>query len=213
VQFSFDKDIRLENNRSLLRPLQPSDAAGLQWAASSDPDLMKFTIGQIHTPELLQQYIAGAMQERAQHIRYPFLIIDKASGRYAGCTSFASVSNEDDRLEIGWTWLGKPFQRSGLNRSNKFLMLSYAFDELGAWRVELRTNALNIPSRTAIAALGATYEGTWRDYKKNPDGTRRSTPYWSILQPEWKESIREKLSAELATAPAAPVVGAAATTA
>ncbi len=197
MQFRFDQHICLENNRSLLRPLQLSDAGGLEQSAFSDPDLMKFTIGTIHTPELLQTYIAGALAERAQHIRYPLLIIDKVSGQYAGCTSFSSVSNEDDRLEIGWTWLGKPFQRTGLNRSNKFLMLAYAFDDLGAWRVEFRTNALNIQSRTAIAALGATYEGTWRDYRKNADGTRRSTPYFSILQPEWEESIREKLGAGL----------------
>jgi RimJ/RimL family protein N-acetyltransferase len=195
--FSFDENICLENNRSLLRPLQLNDAAGLQWAANSDPDLMKFTIGSIHTPELLQAYIAGALAERAQRLRYPFLVIDKATDRYAGCTSFTSVCNEDDRLEIGWTWLGKPFQRTGLNRSNKFLLLSYAFDDLGAWRVEFRTNALNVQSRTAIAALGATYEGTWRDYKKNADGTRRSTPYFSILKPEWEESIRERLGAGL----------------
>ena len=101
MQFSFLENIRLENNRSLLRPLQLEDAEGLQQAANSDPDLLKYSIGRIETPELLKEYIQTGIEERTNGIRYPFLIIDKASGQFAGCTSFSTISPEDERLEIG----------------------------------------------------------------------------------------------------------------
>jgi N-acetyltransferase len=194
IPFDFQKDIRLENNRSLLRPLQPSDAEGLLAAAVSDDQLMRFSTAPIHNRALLDDYIRVGLDEKAKDIRYPFVVIDKPSGAYAGCTSFANIVNEDERLEIGWTWLGKPFQRSGLNRSNKFLMLEYAFDHLGFERVELRTDERNLQSQTAIKALGAHYEGTLRHYKIAFDGFRRSTVYFSILRSEWKESVRDRLS-------------------
>jgi N-acetyltransferase len=193
MKFSFTDHICLENSRSLLRPLQPSDAEGLLAAACSDPDLMRYSTAPIHSPDLLNTYIITALAERSWGIRYPFLIIDRASGEYAGCTSYANVSSEDERLEIGWTWLGLPFHRNGLNRSNKFLLLKYAFEQLGAGRVELRTDERNHRSRNAILGLGAQYEGTLRHYKIAHDGFRRNTVYYSILKEEWLTSVRARL--------------------
>ncbi|TDX01335.1 GNAT family N-acetyltransferase [Dinghuibacter silviterrae] len=193
MTFPFDKDICLENNRSLLRPLQLTDAEGLLEAACSDPDLMRYSTAPIHSPRMLWDYLQTAMEEKAQKIRYPFLIVDKTSGKYAGCTSYASIVDADERLEIGWTWMGLPYHRTGLNRNNKFLMLRYAFEELGAERVELRTDERNMRSRTAILGIGATYEGTLRHYKIGYDGFRRNTVYFSILRHEWFGSVRERL--------------------
>jgi RimJ/RimL family protein N-acetyltransferase len=195
MTFPFDQDICLENNRSLLRPLQRSDAEGLLAAATSDPELMRYSTALINSPQLLQDYISTALAEKASRVRYPFLIIDKASGQYAGCTSYASIVDADERLEIGWTWIGLPFHRTGLNRNNKFLMLEYAFEHLGAERVELRTDERNMRSRTAILGIGATYEGTLRHYKIAYDGFRRNTVYFSILRDEWFGSVKERLVA------------------
>lgn len=195
MTFDFADNIRLENNRSLLRPLQHTDAEGLLAAACSDPDLMRYSTALINSPQLLAQYVRTALDEKAQGIRYPFLIIDKASGRYAGCTSYASIVPADERLEIGWTWLGLPYHRTGLNRNNKFLMLEYAFETLGADRVELRTDERNTRSRNAILGIGATYEGCLRHYKIAFDGFRRNTVYYSILREEWASSVRGRLAA------------------
>lgn len=202
MTFSFTQNICLENSRSLLRPLQTTDAEGLLAAALSDGDLMRYSTAPINSPALLEEYIFTALAERAWGVRYPFLIIDKASGAYAGCTSFSSVVPEDERLEIGWTWLGLPYHRSGLNRSNKFLMLQYAFEHLGAERVELRTDERNQRSRSAILALGATYEGTLRHYKIAYDGFRRNTVYYSILQAEWHGFVKARLEPATRLTPA-----------
>lgn len=193
MTFPFDQNICLENSRTLLRPLQFSDAEGLLAAALSDPDLMRYSTAPINSPSLLENYISQSLEEKAQKIRYPFLIIDKASGQYAGCTSYASIADADERLEIGWTWIGLSFHRTGFNRNNKYLMLRYAFEVLGAERVELRTDERNMRSRTAILGLGATYEGTLRHYKIAYDGFRRNTVYYSILRDEWFGSVRARL--------------------
>lgn len=195
MTFDFTDNICLENDRSLLRPLQLTDAEGLLEAACSDPDLMRYSTAPINSPLLLWQYIRTSLDEKAQGLRYPFLIIDKASGKYAGCTSYATIVPVDERLEIGWTWLGLPYHRTGLNRSNKFLMLEYAFETLGAERVELRTDERNTRSRNAILGIGATYEGCLRHYKIAFDGFRRSTVYFSILREEWVASVRARLAA------------------
>jgi N-acetyltransferase len=197
MNFSFDADIVLENGRSLLRPLIAADGKGLMAAAASDEFLLRYSTGSINTPALLEQHIQTSLTEKEQGIRYPFLIIEKKSGNYAGCTSFMNVQNQDERLEIGSTWLGLPYQRTGLNRSNKFLMLEYAFEELGFERVEFKADERNQPSRTAMEALGAQYEGCLRHYKINYDGFRRNTVYYSILKKEWTESVRNRLLSQL----------------
>jgi N-acetyltransferase len=95
------------------------------------------------------------------------------------------VSDKDQRLEIGWTWFGKAFQRTGLNRNVKFLMLQYAFEQLQFERVELKTDERNHPSRKAIEGIGGKFEGILRSHMQLPDGFRRNTVYYSILKAEW----------------------------
>jgi RimJ/RimL family protein N-acetyltransferase len=104
---------------------------------------------------------------------------------YAGSTSFANVSNRDKRLEIGWTWIGKKFQKTGLNRNGKLLMLQYAFETLQFERVELKTDERNMASRTAIEKIGGKFEGILRSHMVVKDGFRRNTVYYSILSKEW----------------------------
>jgi len=190
MNFDISQNIILENERSLLRPLVPEDIEHLFPIAIKDKDLMDFSPSEIHRPELIQLYVDTAMSAKVKSIRYPFIIFDKQKNQYAGSTSFGNMSNKNSRLEIGWTWIGKEFQRTGLNRNNKFLMLRYAFEELGCIRVELKTDTRNIQSRTAMKKIGATEEGILRSHTVMSDGYRRDTIYYSILIDEW-QGIKE----------------------
>ena len=190
MEFSFADDLRLENGRILLRPLTLEDIPGLLPPAMADPTLLQYSPLPIHSEDLLTTYVRGALEDRARGIRYPLVAIDKSAAggaRHAGCTSFAGVSNEDKRLEIGWTWYSPEFHRTGLNRNGKFLMLQYAFEVLSFERVEFRADSLNQRSRTAMERLGARYEGCLRSYRYRQDGTRRDNVYYSILKGEWPE--------------------------
>ena len=186
MNFDISKNIILENDRSLLRPLVAEDIQHLLPIATKDKDLMDFSPSEIHQPELIQAYLDTALTAKANGIRYPFIIFDKRNNQFAGSTSFGNMSNKNSRLEIGWTWIGKEFQRTGLNRNNKFLMLSYAFEKLDCLRVELKTDTRNIQSRTAMKKIGATEEGILRSHTVMSDGYRRDTIYYSILKNEWE---------------------------
>jgi RimJ/RimL family protein N-acetyltransferase len=119
--------------------------------------------------------------------RYTFTVFDKTKNAYAGSTSFLNISNPDDRLEIGATWYGKEFQRTGLNRNCKYLLMQYAFDNVGAERVEFRTDERNLASRQAIEKIGGQFEGILRRHTVMYDGFRRNTVCYSILKREWNE--------------------------
>ncbi|MCY7328132.1 MAG: GNAT family N-acetyltransferase, partial [Saprospiraceae bacterium] len=117
--------------------------------------------------------------------RYPFAIIDRETGALAGSTSYYNVAEAEQRLSIGYTWVGTRFQRSGLNRACKHLLLSHAFGALGCERVELETDSRNKKSRAAMAGMGATEEGTLRHHRLTQGGLRRDTVIFSIIRPEW----------------------------
>ncbi len=140
MNFDFTKNIVLENERVLIRPLMVMDFENL-----------------------------------------------KTANQYAGSTSFYAVSNKDERLAIGATWIGKPFQRTGLNRNMKFLMMQYAFETLNFARVELHTDARNQQSREAIKGIGGIEEGILRHFTVMTDGFRRDTVCFSILKNEWTD--------------------------
>jgi RimJ/RimL family protein N-acetyltransferase len=183
----FSNDIILEDDRVLLRPLTTNDFDNLSPVAYHDNDILQFSPKSVHTPEMLRAYIDGAVHDRAVCFRYPFIVFDKHANAYAGSTSYVNISNPDKRLEIGYTWYAKKFQRTGLNRHCKWLLLNYAFDTLDFERVEFRTDERNIQSRTAIGKLGAKQEGILRSHTIMSDGFRRNTVCFSILKDEWME--------------------------
>ena len=187
--FPFDEEIILENSFVLLRPLQISNIVNLLDVATSDKNLLQFSPLPIYSGELLTRYIEKAVSDRQNKIRYPFSIFDKTRNAFAGSTSFLNISNADSRLEIGATWIGKEFQKTGLNRNCKYLMLSYAFDDLRAERVEFKTDERNIKSRTAIEKIGGQYEGLLRSHTLMYDGFRRNTVCYSILKNEWSGTL------------------------
>jgi RimJ/RimL family protein N-acetyltransferase len=187
MNFSFAEDIILENAFALLRPIDKTDIDHLLPVATKDEDLLQFSAAQIYTKELLKAYIDRAVEDKISKNRYTFIVFDKTRNRFAGSTSFLNISNPDDRLEIGATWYGKEFQRTGLNRNCKYLLLQYAFDALAAERVEFKTDERNLASRKAIEKIGGQFEGILRRHTLMSDGFRRNTICYSILRSEWPE--------------------------
>jgi len=185
MNFPFEKEITLENSSALLRPLQFSDIKNLLKIATEDEQLLQYSPLPIFSEKLLTEYVQKSIKERENKTRYSFTIFDKRKNSYAGSTSFMNISNVDSRIEIGSTWIGKEFQRTGLNRSCKYLLLSFAFDEVGAERIELKTDERNIASRNAIQKIGGQFEGVLRSHTLMYDGFRRNTVYYSILKNEW----------------------------
>lgn len=185
MNFSFEKDIVLENNGVLIRPMSSSDKENLLQVATEDKILVQYSPSQIYTEALLNQYIENALNDRANKVRYAFTIFDKQKGLYAGSTSFGNIANNDKRIEIGWTWIGRQFQKTGLNRNCKHLLMSYVFDTLQFERLELRTDERNSASRKAIEGIGGKIEGVLRSHMLMSDGFRRNTVCYSILRSEW----------------------------
>ena len=127
----------------------------------------------------------------------PFATVDLASGRAIGSTRFMSIVPEHRRLEIGWTWVGTAYQRTGANREAKLLQLSHAFETLGAERVEFKTHARNVQSRTALLGIGATFEGVLRHHTIMPDGSNRDSAFYGVIAPEWP-TVKARLEGLLA---------------
>ena len=126
-----------------------------------------------------------------ESVSLPF---DKRVNKYAGSTRFGYISFEHKRMELGWTWYHPELQRTGLNRACKFLLLRYAFEQLGFYRIEIKTSTTNEKSKLAIAKIGASFEGILRKHIINDDGTRRDSVIFSILDDEWPQ-IRETIFA------------------
>ena len=182
----FSQTIVLENSRVRLRPLEAADFEALKEVAFV-PELWRYTLARADDAMSLAAYISDAVQARQEGRRYPFVIIDRETGRLAGITSYYNVSPAHQSLNIGYTWVGTDFQRTGLNRAAKHLLLSYAFEQLGYERVALETDGRNQQSQTAMRRMGATHEGTLRSHRPTQGGIRRDTAIFSILRPEWDE--------------------------
>lgn len=185
-----DLNTSLESERTLLRPLTKDDEKELQEIANEE-SLWIYGTSDLSKPGELKKYIATAIADRNSGVCAIWVVIDKKSGRIAGCTRLSEISWKDERGQIGWTWIGSEFQGSGLNRDMKFLILSYGFETLGLNRIELKADERNHRSRQAILGIGATREGVLREHIKLHDGYIRNTVYYSILRSEW-ETIKEQ---------------------
>ena len=197
VVFHPQNDYLLENNRVLLRPLQSTDWQHLLPFALHEPELWRYSLAQAAGADNLRQYIAAALDGRASGKEYPFIVWDKKQNSYAGCTRFYDIQAAQQTTQLGYTWYGKAFQGTGLNRHCKYLLLQFAFETMRAARVEFRADATNSRSIAAMKAIGCVPEGILRSNGLRPDGTRRDSIVLSILQQEWEESVQEMLKAKL----------------
>lgn len=146
--------------------------------------------------EDIQAFISEALEAHSKGCEIPFAIIDRATSRAVGSTRYLDIQREHSSLEIGWTWLAKAQQRTRMNTECKYLLLRHAFEELGAIRVQLKTDARNLRSQRAIERLGAKREGTLRRQRRLWDGYVRDTVYYSILHSEWP-GLKQRLEALL----------------
>lgn len=176
---------RLENDQVKLECLAPKHLEFLLPIAMNEPHLLTFSPSAFGSENALKQYIASALQAKKEGTRAPFVIFDKLRRKYVGSTSYGNISTYHQRLEIGWTWITKEVQGTGLNAACKSLLLNYAFNELAMERVEFRIDERNIRSRKAVEKLGATLEGILRSHTLMQDGYRRNTCYYSILRYEF----------------------------
>jgi RimJ/RimL family protein N-acetyltransferase len=164
----------LENERVKLSLLDLSNYKHLTEIAQQE-NLIQYSPSDISTPEKLKAYIQVAVNGYYHKTIIPFIIYDKQAQAYAGSTRFGLINWKNKILHIGWTWIGKQFQGTGLNKSMKFLMLQYAFEGLEFDRVEFRIDERNLASRKAIIKIGATLEGIIRKDTLMLDGFKRST--------------------------------------
>jgi N-acetyltransferase len=187
--------ITLEGTHVRLEPLAASHFRGLSEIAF-DPELWRVNSTTIRTPEELKSSIDGMLAAQAAGNMLPFVTIERASQRAIGATRFMNIEPAHRRLEIGGTWIAKPWQRTAINTEAKYLMLRYAFENLGCVRVELKTDALNEQSRRAILRIGAKEEGTLRQHTITWTGRARDSVYFSILDSEWPQ-VKAALEAKL----------------
>jgi RimJ/RimL family protein N-acetyltransferase len=176
--------VTLEGSRVRLEPLRREHLDDLRGVAFDAP-IWRWTImGEQDDPGLVR-WVETALANAESGLEQPFATVDTSTGRAIGSTRFLSIVPEHRRLEIGWTWIGTAFQRTGMNREAKLLQLTHAFETLGANRVEFKTHARNEPSRNALAGIGATFEGVFRRHMIMPDGSLRDSAYFSVIEPEW----------------------------
>jgi len=165
-------------------------------AIGLEPDLWRWTTQVVRTPEEMEEYVRGALAEQAAGRALPFATVEKPAGRVAGSTRFAAIEPLHRRVEIGWTWLASPWQRTVLNTEAKYLMLRHAFERWGCVRVEFKTDVLNTQSRQALLRIGAKEEGILRSHIITATGRVRDTVYFSVTAPEWP-AVRAALEAKL----------------
>ncbi len=179
--------ITLASDKVLLRPLQREDAQAF-YQAGNYPELWHW-VQPNHCLSLAttQRWIEQSLAEQAASKHLPYVIIDKASNQMIGSTRYCSIERANHTLEIGHTFITPAFQRTYVNSHCKFLLLQHAFEQLGAIRVEFKTHQDNNKSRSAIAGIGASFEGIIRNHRILPDGSIRSSAVFSVIDSEWPQ--------------------------
>jgi len=176
----------LETPRVRLEPMAAEHAAALE-AAARDGELWTLRVTSVPAPGEAPAYIAAALQDYEDGHMLPFVVRDVPSGRIIGSTRYHDIVREVDRLEIGYTWYGRSWQRSHVNTTCKILLLTHAFETLGAKLVGWRTDNFNFASQRAIERLGARKDGVLRHHALRRDGTVRDTVMYSLSAGEWPE--------------------------
>ncbi len=174
----------LEGTHVRLEPLSLAHHADL-CHVGLDEELVRWTEAYALTRDGLRMYIENALQRQADGSVLPFAVIGKAAGKAIGSTRYGNIDAANRRVEIGWTWYGRDFQRTAVNTECKYLLLGHAFETLGYIRVEFKTDVLNERSRKAILRIGAKEEGIFRKHMLLPSGRIRDTVYYSITADEW----------------------------
>jgi RimJ/RimL family protein N-acetyltransferase len=194
----FPQNTILEDESILLRPLQETDVENLLEISLNEPETWEYSLVRANGRENLENYIKIALKAKENKTEFPFIVFDKKSGKYAGSTRFYDIQLPFKTLQLGYTWYGKDFRGTGLNKRCKFLLLQFAFETLGMERVEFRADNNNQRSIAAMKSIGCTVEGVMRNHMPTlGSDVRRDSIILSILSNEWFESVKENLKNKL----------------
>jgi N-acetyltransferase len=191
----FIEPVTLRGRFAMLEPLACGHAPALAQAAA-DGDLWRLWYTSVAAPDRMDDYVAAALDMRERQDAMPFVVRDNSTGDVVGCTRFFNVDAKNRRVEIGHTWYAKRAQRTPVNTECKLMLLAHAFDVLECIAVEFRTHWFNHASRAAIARLGARQDGVLRNHQLAPDGAKRDTVVFSIIDNEWP-AVRAHLRFQL----------------
>ncbi|MEJ7828645.1 MAG: GNAT family protein [Segetibacter sp.] len=197
MTINLSADHILENENVLLRPLLASDFENLLEFSEKEQDLWKFSLLTAAGKENMKQYLQTALDGRSQKKEYPFIVYDKRKNSYAGSTRFYDILPDYKTLQLGFTWYGKQFQGTGLNKNCKYLLLEFAFEKWQVERVEFRADNDNARSIAAMKSIGCKIDGVLRSNMPKRDGGRRDSIILSILNHEWKNEVKEMLGSKL----------------
>lgn len=182
----------LEGNLVRLEPLAMNHVADLTIAGNDESIWLYMRYGWVDTIEKMTVMVNSLLNHQAQGSDLPFAVINLDTGRAIGMTRYMDIQPENLSLEIGGTWYGVNYQRTGVNTECKFLLLQYAFEKLGYIRVQIKTDLRNERSKRAIERIGAVKEGVLRDHMIMLDRFKRSSVYYSILTREWP-AVKQRL--------------------
>jgi RimJ/RimL family protein N-acetyltransferase len=198
MDFNFSNPLVLEDETVLLRSLQESDFENLLEISINEPETWKYSLVRANGKENLEKYIQIALKGREMNTEFPFIVFEKKSGKYAGSTRFYDINLQFRTLQLGYTWYGKAFRGTGLNKHCKYLLLEYAFETLRMERVEFRADTTNERSIAAMKSIGCKVEGILRNHMPTLGSeARRDTIILSILKNEWFDQVKENLKRRL----------------
>lgn len=194
---NFENDYVLENDKIRLRPMLESDYDLLLEYSVNEPDIWKFNGNEPNSAENLKRYIAKALYNRKIEMDYPFTVVHKQENKVIGTTRLYSINKINKTTELGFTWYGKKYQGTYVNKNCKYLLLEFAFEQLKMERVGFRANSLNIPSISAMKSIGCVEEGVLRNFSIDVNGNNINATVLSILKNEWFEKVRQNLKARI----------------
>lgn len=194
----FPQDIILEDEMVLLRPLEITDVENLLDISINEPETWEYSLVRANGKENLENYIQIALKARENQTEFPFIVLDKKTGKYAGSTRFYDINMGFKTVQLGYTWYGKDFRGTGLNKHCKYLLLQFAFETLGMERVEFRADNNNQRSIAAMKSIGCKVEGVLRSHMPTANSeVRRDSIVLSILKNEWFDAVKENLKSKL----------------
>ena len=197
-KLNYQHNYILEDDHVMLRLLIEEDYNNLLPFSLNEPETWKYSLIGAEGEEGLKNYVSIALKEWKKEKEYPFIVFDKLTNEYAGSTRFYDINEEFKTLQLGYTWYGKKFRGTKLNKHCKFLLLSFAFENLGMERVEFRADNNNERSIAAMKSIGCKVDGVLRSNTPTRDGAiRRDSIVLSILKQEWFYDVKDKLKAQL----------------
>ncbi len=183
---NFNKIIQSE--RVILRPIKKEDFKEMK-NLTTDQNMWYYFTTDLSNEVVLENWINQAVSDLENKLSLPFAIINVDNNKIIGTTRIANISVRDSRVEIGWTWIAKEFHGTGINSHVKRLLFKYLFEETETYRIEIKTDVLNIPARKGIEKSGLTEEGILRSHTLMTNNRRRDTIYYSILKDEYQITV------------------------